>query len=181
MLGVGGAGQRQHPDRLREAEHDLGRRGLAPRGKAGDQRVAQHLRVGGEEREALVDDRSIPAERSNVAVPAEAGEAAVLDERRGLGAGADHLLEVPQPNVAHAEKSRAAGGALLHHRGPDLGVVLGPAGAGGGTVQHVAVDVVGPEVLERAGQRLGDLRGEVGRGVVGQPVVLAGLVGEFRL
>jgi len=48
-------------------------------------------------------------------------------------------------------------------------------------VQHVAVDVVGPEVLERAGHRLGDLRGKVGRGVVGQPVVLAGLVGEFRL
>ena len=51
----------------------------------------------------------------------------------------------------------------------------------GGPVQHVAVDVIGPEVLERAGQRLSDLGGKVGRGVVRQPVVLAALVGELRL
>ena len=48
-------------------------------------------------------------------------------------------------------------------------------------MQHVAVDVVGPQVLERAGHRLRDLRGQVGRGVVGQPVVLAALVRELRL
>ena len=48
-------------------------------------------------------------------------------------------------------------------------------------MQHVAVDVVGSEVLERARDRLGDLRGEIGRGIVGQPVVLARLVGELRL
>ena len=51
----------------------------------------------------------------------------------------------------------------------------------GRPVQHVAVDVIGAQVLERAGHRLGDLRGEVGVRVVGQPVVLAALVGELRL
>src|SRR3989442_1513959 len=53
--------------------------------------------------------------------------------------------------------------------------------AGGGPVQHVAVDVIGPQVLERTGHRLGDLRGKIGRRVVGQPVVLAALVSELRL
>ena len=48
-------------------------------------------------------------------------------------------------------------------------------------MQHVAVDVVGPEVLERAGERLRDLRGEIGRGIVGQAVVLAVPVGELGL
>jgi hypothetical protein len=60
VLGVGGAGERQDPDRLREAEHHLSPRGLATCGDPGDQRVPQDLRVGGEQREALVDDLSIP-------------------------------------------------------------------------------------------------------------------------
>ncbi len=53
--------------------------------------------------------------------------------------------------------------------------------AGSGPVQHVAVDVVGAEVLQRAGHGLRDLSGEVGGGVVGQPLVLAALVGELCL
>src|SRR5438128_1721275 len=128
---------------------------------------AEHLRVGGEQGEALVDDPSLDAERSNIAVPAEASEAAVLHERGRFGAGGRHLLEVLQGDVAHAEEPRAASVPLLRHRGPDLGVVVGPAVAGRGPVEHVAVDVVGPEVLERAGHRLGDLRRKVGRRVVG--------------
>ena len=48
-------------------------------------------------------------------------------------------------------------------------------------MQHVAVDVVGAEMLERAGHRLGDLRGQAGGRVVRQPVVLAALIGELRL
>ena len=48
-------------------------------------------------------------------------------------------------------------------------------------MEHEAVDVVGPEVLERARERLADLGREIGRGVVGQPVVLPALVRELRL
>src|SRR2546430_8266071 len=40
---------------------------------------------------------------------------------------------------------------------------------------------VGAEMLERAGHRLGDLRGQAGGRVVRQPVVLAALIGELRL
>ena len=78
--------------------------------------MPQDLRVGGEQREALVDDLSIPAERSNIAVPAEAREAAVLDERGGFCTSGLHLFEMPQGDVAHAEETFSAGVALLDHR-----------------------------------------------------------------
>ena len=88
---------------------------------------------------------------------------------------------MPQGDIAHAQEARAAGVALLHHGRPDFVVLLGPAVAGRGPVQHVAVDVVGVEVLERAPHGLRHLSGKVGGGVVGQPVVLATLVRELRL
>ena len=55
-------------------------------GNAGDACVAQHLRVCGEQRETLVGDPAMPAELSNIAVPAIAGEAPVLDKSRRLRA-----------------------------------------------------------------------------------------------
>ena len=42
-------------------------------------------------------------------------------------------------------------------------------------MQYVAVDVISPQVLERAPQRLGDLHPKIGGRVVGQPVILAAL------
>ena len=48
-------------------------------------------------------------------------------------------------------------------------------------MQDVAVDVVGAEMLERAGHRLRDLDRQRRARVVGQPVVLPGLVRELRL
>lgn len=48
-------------------------------------------------------------------------------------------------------------------------------------MQHEAVDMVGPEMLQRTGQRLCDLKGNTRREIVGQTVVLAARVREFRL
>src|SRR5580704_5668110 len=48
-------------------------------------------------------------------------------------------------------------------------------------MQYIAVDVVGPEMLERTGQRLRDLSGEAYRGIVGQAVILSTLVSELGL
>jgi hypothetical protein len=48
-------------------------------------------------------------------------------------------------------------------------------------MQQIAVDVVGSKMLKRTGQRLGQLRGEARFGVVGQPMILTILIGEFRL
>ncbi len=91
------------------------------------------------------------------------------------------LLEVAERHVAHTEEPHAPGVALPRHRAPDLAVVGRPPVAGGGAVQHIAVDVVRSQVLERAGHRLRDLGRQVRRGIVGQPVVLSRLVRELRL
>ena len=48
-------------------------------------------------------------------------------------------------------------------------------------MQHVAVDVAGAEMVERTGHRLRDLNGKGGFGIVGQAVVLTGLIGKFCL
>ena len=68
-----------------------------------------------------------------------------------------HLLQVPQRNIAHPEQTRAAGIPLPPHRFPDFGVRIAPAVAGGRPVQHVAVDMISPEMFKRTGQRLCDL------------------------
>src|SRR5206468_5740332 len=116
--------------REREPEDDLGRCRVQARGDLGDPAALQHLEVGGEQREALVDDLALAAERADVAVPAQAREAAILYERRSLGPGRDHLMQVAQGDIADAEEPRAPAVTLLDHRGPRLGVVLGPAIAG---------------------------------------------------
>jgi hypothetical protein len=48
-------------------------------------------------------------------------------------------------------------------------------------MQHETIDVVGAQMLQRTGQRLGDLHRETGLGIVGQAMVLSALVGEFGL
>src|SRR5580704_9018199 len=53
--------------------------------------------------------------------------------------------------------------------------------AGGGAVQHEAVDVIRSQMFERTGHGLGDLGGEIGLGVVRQTMILTVAVGEFRL
>jgi len=181
VLGVGRTGEPKHADRPREAEHHLGGRRPDPPGDAGDQLVVQHFAIGGEQREPLVHDPALLAERPHVTIPAAPGEAAVLHERRRLGAAERHLREMPPRHVAHAEQTRPARIGLADHRGPDRGVLLGPARPRGRAVQHVAVNVIGPDVLERAGHGLRDLRGKVGLRIVGQPVILTVLVGELGL
>lgn len=48
-------------------------------------------------------------------------------------------------------------------------------------MQHVAVDVVGPQMFEGTRYRLRNLRRKVGCGIVRQAVVLSALIREFRL
>ncbi len=157
VLGVGASGHRQHPDRACEGEHDLGRGSVSARCQIRDQWVAQRFRIRGEERESLIDDLSLPAERSYIPVSAEAGEATVLDKCGSLSVDGGHLLKVPEGHVADTEETRVSGIALPDHRFPDGGVRVGPIVAGGRSVQHVAVDVIGPEMFERTGHRLSNL------------------------
>ena len=48
-------------------------------------------------------------------------------------------------------------------------------------MQNEAVDAVGGEMFEGTGQRLRNLNGERGSGIVGQAVILSAGVGEFGL
>lgn len=48
-------------------------------------------------------------------------------------------------------------------------------------MQYVAVDVVCPQMFERTGHRLSNLKGDAGRRIVRQPLVLTALIREFRL
>ena len=93
----------------------------------------------------------------------------------------DHLLQVLQRNIAYSEQASAAGIALSHHRLPDLCVRIRPTVAGGRSVQHVAIDVVGAEMLERTSHRLRDLNGKIGRGIVGKTMILARTISELSL
>src|ERR1700676_310526 len=143
--------------------------------------MMEHLLICGEQRKSLIDNFVVVAERAHGSVPAEAGIAAVLYECRKFGAGGRHVLQVAPRNIAYTEETRASGIALLAHRLPDFAVGIGPVMVGRGPVQYVAVNVISREMVERTGHRLRDLNGKGGCGIVGQAMVLTGLIGKFRL
>src|ERR1700733_6626369 len=108
----------------------------------------EHLRIRGEKREPLVDNLSLRAEKPYLAVPTQARETAVLHKRGRLRLRGNHLLKMLQRNITHPEEARAASIALLHHRSPNLAIGVRPTVAGSGTMQNVAVDEIGPQMLE---------------------------------
>jgi hypothetical protein len=48
-------------------------------------------------------------------------------------------------------------------------------------VEHVGVDIIGAQMLQRGGERLPHLGGIVGLGIIGEPVILAARIGELGL
>jgi hypothetical protein len=84
--------------------------------------MAQLRLVRGQEREALVDDTPLAAERPDLAIPAASREAAVLHEGRRRRRPRAQLLELVQADVADAEEPCLAGGVQLFHGLPDLEV-----------------------------------------------------------
>src|SRR5579872_619410 len=143
--------------------------------------MMQHLTIRREKRESLIDNLSLCAKNPHFAVPTQARETTVLHKCWRLSVGENHLLEMPQGNVAHPEEARAAGVALLYHRSPNLVIRFRPTISGSGTVQHIAVDEVGPKMLKRTSHRLCDLIRKAGRRIVRQPMILPWAIGEFRL
>jgi hypothetical protein len=80
VAGVGGPGQGHHAHVEGEPEDDLGDGPVAVSCDAGQLGTGQRLAVGGQQREALVDQPVGGAERADVAVPSPGGVAPVLDE-----------------------------------------------------------------------------------------------------
>src|SRR5215469_2469423 len=126
MLWVRGAGQWQYPQQARKCEDNLGWSGIGLLCEANDHRVPKHLSICGKKREALIDDITLSTEHSDIAVPAEPGEAAVLYECRCFSAGRRHLFEMTRRDVTNSNGAGPAGISLRYHRLPDLGVVSGP-------------------------------------------------------
>src|SRR5271166_221495 len=105
MLGVRGAGQREHPDAACEAKHDLGRSRVGARGEIYEPSIMQHFYVCREQRETLIADLSFLAKQTHIPIPFQPSEAAVLHERRPVSVSRHHLLKVPEGNVAYAKKT----------------------------------------------------------------------------
>src|SRR5215831_1293737 len=87
-----------------------------------------------EQGKSLIGNVSLVAELAHFAIPSEAGETAILNEFRHLGAAGFHFLQVLQRNIADSEKAGAAGIALCPHCLPDFGICLAPSVAGRGSV-----------------------------------------------
>ena len=181
VIGAGGAGKRQDADLAREGEDNLGRRRVDLRGEPCSPRMTQDLNICRQQREALVDDLSLAAESADFAVPAANGVASILDKRRWFSMGPGHLLQLSERNVADAEKARVSGVTFFDHGLPGFKIGGGPVGAGSGAVENKTVHVVRAQMLKRTGQGLRDLNGKLGRGIVGQTMVLTFLVGELGL
>src|ERR1051325_8415519 len=108
MVRVGGSGQRHHADIESEPEHDLADRSAVASGDPGHYGMGQHLAIGREQREALVDQPIDSAELPDAPVPAAHGIATVLNEAGPDARLLTKALELFQGNVANAEQAHPA-------------------------------------------------------------------------
>ncbi len=173
MRGVLGAGQRLHAHLEREAEDHLRRRPPQAPDNLRERGRAQMRDVRGEQGEALVDDAALAAEGADLGVPAVPGEAAVLHEGRRCRRALAEKLELVEIHIAHADEARLARRVERFHGGPDREVGHVEPDAARGPVQHVGVDALHAQMLQRAGEGLAHLGRVVRAGVIGQPVILA--------
>ena len=82
VICAGRAGQRQDSDFAGEAEYDLRWSCVKLLRERDELRVLQHVSVRSEQGESLIENLALVAEGAHLAIPSEAGEAAVLDEGR---------------------------------------------------------------------------------------------------
>ena len=169
---VSGAGQGDHAHVEGEPKDDLADGPAVAISDADQLGMGQHFAIGGQEREALIEQSIRGAELPNVAVPALLGVAPVLDK-----AGPDSVPGGRGPNllkgdIADAEETGPA--ALLDglHRPPGLPVGRRQSDPLGWAMEQEGIDHLDAQVLERAGERLLDLDRDGCLGVVGQAVIL---------
>src|SRR5204862_299890 len=177
----GRARQRQHSDLLREAEDDLSRSHTRALHDLAKGARAQLRDIRGQQREALIDDAACAAEAAHVTVPHRAREAAVLHEPRLYARLRAEQLELIERDVAHAEEARLLRVVQLLHRAPDVEIVLRQTMTTRRTMQHIRVDRVDLQMLERARKRLPHLHRDVGVRIVRKAMILRVDVRELRL
>src|SRR5580658_3590547 len=124
--------------------------------------MMQHVHICGQQRETLIHNLPPAAEAAYLAVPAQSGKAAILHEGGSLCMGSSHVLQMMQRDIADAEKACASGIAFLAHRLPDFSIELGPSFTRCWPVQHITIDVVRPQMLQRASHGLRHLHCKTG-------------------
>ena len=141
-------------------------------GDPGELGAGERRAVRRQEREPLVRHPARGAERPDLAVPPGRRVAPVLDEPRADAGAVAERRQLVQADVAHPEEPRPPALVDSLHRPPRLPVGGAEAVPPGRAVEHVRVDDVRPQVLERARERLLDLgrdRGVRGRTAAGRP------------
>ena len=181
VVGVGGAGEGEDAEVEGEAEGDLGDGAIVAGGDFDELWGREGFAVGGEEGEALVDDVVGIAELANRSPPAVHCEAAVLYETRCDAGFVAEELELGEGDIADAEDFCLAGVVNGFHGLPGVPVVGSQSNRCHWSVEDVGIDVLNLQVFQRTGERLLDLRGDRGVGIVGQAIVLAGAEREFGL
>ena len=111
VLGVGSAGQRQHPNRAREAEHHLRRSCVQPRRERNQRGMPQHFRIRGEQRESLISNLALVAELHVLRDPIRVGQSSGSGRRQGVPSERPPFA----PGVAARHCSRRADAFVRRH------------------------------------------------------------------
>src|SRR5207245_1472074 len=122
MLPVTRAGERNHPQLYREAEHDLRHRRAMRLGHPANRLAGQFSEIRGQQREALIDDAFALAHASHVAVPAQPRVTAVLYECRPHLRNIAKKSDLLRRDVADADQLHTAFSLELLHRSPYLAI-----------------------------------------------------------
>jgi hypothetical protein len=181
MRGVGGPGKGQYADIEGEPENDLADGPTVAFGHSNHFVVCRHVAVGRQQRETLIDRPVSGTELADAAIPTPGGVTSVLNEagpNPRVGAKAPELFE---GHVADAEKAHPAARVNRFHGAPGRPVVGTKPRPARRAVKYVGIDDVGPQMLERAPERLRNLIRYGGVGVIGQAMILPTAVCELGL
>src|SRR5262249_32159301 len=134
-----------------------------------------------EQGKTLVDQPIGRAEPPDATVPASDRIAPVLNEVEPDTCPLTQILELLQGDIADAEQACPAAVMDGFHRLPSLPVGCSQTDSLRGAVEHVAIDYLHAQVLERAGKRSLDLGVDRCQGIVRQAVILTRPVGKLCL
>lgn len=181
MIGVGSPGQRQYPDIESEPEDNLADGPTVAFGDLGQFGTSHRLAVGGQQREALVNDFVGGAELPDSPIPASDSVAAVLDEARPNARLLTQGLKLFESDIADTNQACSTTSVDDFHRTPGRPIVGGQTDALGRAVQQIRINDLGVQMFERAGERLFHLGRDGSRGIVRQALILTAPESELGL
>ena len=146
-----------------------------------DVRVPENVRIRRQQRETLIHNSVVPADRSHVAIPAAIRKAAVLYSHRFDVRFVDQGRQLQSVHIADPNHARTAGVVDRLNCAPDFPILGAQAGMGIRTMEEIRIDTIGFQILQRRFERLIDLRCETRSRIVGNPLIMAVQRCEFCL